>query len=93
MKKMKSDENGGLLKIQANVPAELLRRAKAIAAFQGVGIAELVENLLEDFVERNENDFLGDVLARRLADAHAGKPVTEIPNLKTYYEQVSKEKE
>lgn len=73
-------------RLQIDVEQELFRRAKAIAAYSGTSLTDAVHHLLEDYVERAENEYLDKMLAKKLAAAHDGKPVAEISNLAAYYE-------
>lgn len=79
------------IKLQAPIDEELHNRFKKLAALRGVKIPDLVADLVEDFIEREEDKYLDEVLAKRLQAAHDGKPLRDIANLDAYHQKLKEE--
>ena len=78
-------------RVQGLVEKELFRRAKTIAAYNGTTMADLLTELIENYVDKYEDDYLNKVLGHRLAKAHAGEKLGDIPNVINYYKELKKQ--
>jgi hypothetical protein len=78
------------VKMQVSVDAALYERFKIIGVNRGQTIPEMVENLMEDFVEEAEEKWLESLLAKQLEKARKGEKVTDIANLRELYQEMEK---
>ena len=77
-------------RVQGLVEKELFRRAKTIAAYNGTTMADLLTELIENYVDEHEDAYLDQVLGKKLQAAHDGKPIKDIANVTEYYKELKK---
>lgn len=78
------------IRLQASIDRDLHERFKTIASHKKIKIPDLVANLIEDFVEREEEQWLNQVFGKRLQKAYTGQSLPDLPNVKRYYEELNK---
>jgi len=78
-------------RVQGLVEKELFRRAKTIAAYNGTSMADLLTELIENYVDKHEDAYLDDVLGKKLQAAHNGKVLPDIANVTEYYKILKKQ--